>query len=88
MRLLMRRADREMTGGVGIKGTADPGRWYYAGRDHIAFTTIELIHYGLPTAWMLPAHPPAVREQLGNIDGYRMTPVSLLDPALIGSSTF
>jgi hypothetical protein len=82
MRVLMRRADSEMTGAVGIKGTADPGRWYYAGRDHTAFTTIDLIHYGLPTTWMLPAHPPAVRKQLGNVDGYRVTPVSLLDPAL------
>jgi hypothetical protein len=83
MRGLMRRADAEMTGRVGVKGTADPSRWYHAGRDHFLFTTIELIHYGLPTAWMLPPQPPRIREQLGETDGYRARPVSLLPASLV-----
>ena len=85
IRVLMRRADSEMTGGVGVKGMSDPDKWYYAGRDHIAFTTMELIHYGLPTAWMLPSYPPKMRAQLGDRDGYRARPVSLLAPSLIAS---
>jgi hypothetical protein len=83
MRGLMRRADAEMTARVGIKGTADPSRWYYAGRDHLLFTTVELIHYGLPTAWLLPPQPPAIREQLGQADGYRARPAALLPVSLL-----
>jgi hypothetical protein len=80
---LMRAADTAMTGAVGIKGTPDPSRWYHAGRDHIAFTAQELIHYGVPSAWMLPPHPPATREKLGDVAAYKATPVSLIDPRSI-----
>lgn len=83
MKSLMCRADEVMTGAIGLAGTPQAERWYYAGRDHTSFTYQELIHYGLPTAWMLPPHPPKVREQLGDRDGYRMWPVSLLAPELI-----
>jgi hypothetical protein len=83
MRSLMRRADAEMTGAIGLAGTPQPDRWYYAGRDHILFTYQEPIHYGLPSAWMLPPYPPKVREQLGGGDGYQIFPVSLLAPSLV-----
>jgi hypothetical protein len=83
MKALMARADEVMCGAIGLAGTPQLDRWYYAGRDHVFFTYQEPIHYGLPSAWMLSPYPPEVREQLGDRGGYRIWPVSLLAPELV-----
>jgi hypothetical protein len=83
MKALMRRADEVMCGAIGLAGTPQLDRWYYAGRDHVFFTYQEPIHYGLPSVWMLPPYPAGVRAQLGDKDGYRIWPKSLLAPELV-----
>jgi len=80
MDAIMRVADEAMTGSVGRPGIGQD-RLYYAGRDHIFFTYQDLIHYGLPSVWMLTPYPPEARKRLGA--GYETYPLSLVDPALV-----
>lgn len=63
MQALMHRADEVMTGRIGRLGMPET-QWRYPGREHILFTTEELVHHGSMLAWRLPEFPRDLRDQL------------------------
>jgi Replication-relaxation len=58
---LMETADRLLVGCIGHPDMP-AHHWRYPGREHLLFTTEELIHHGSLLAWRLPALPPSVRR--------------------------
>lgn len=61
MRGLMEAADRLVVGRIGQLGMP-AHHWRYPGREHLLFTTEELIHHGSLLAWRLHPLPPDVRR--------------------------
>ncbi len=62
---LMEAADELVVGRIGQVGMP-AHHWRYPGREHLLFTTEQLIHHGSLLAWRLPVLPPDVREADGN----------------------
>jgi len=64
LRGLMETADRLVVGRIGHPDMP-AHHWRYPGREHLLFTTEELIHHDSLLAWRLPALPPDVRKAAG-----------------------
>lgn len=78
---LMGAADRLVVGRIGQRGMPDD-RWRYPGREHLLFTTEELIHHRSLLAWRLPVLPPDVRRAAGD-DGPPAQLVTILPTDLM-----
>lgn len=82
---LMNAADAEMRVGLGGRAVYEESEYWYPGREHIVFTTLEWLLAGELKGKLLPPFPPRVR----GVDSETLptTFVDLVDPAWWSSST-
>jgi len=81
LRGLMATADRLVVGRIGHQDMP-PHHWRYPGREHLLFTTEELIHHGSLLAWKLATLPPDARTAAGD-DGPTAQLVTILPTDLM-----